>query len=155
MRTIICVICLSFSSAFAIDKVEPEDLRKIVNNVLKDTKHDSNITDALILAFAHVESGFVINATGDKGEAYGLFQFHKARWLECGGTEDNWKKSDTKTQVKIMIKALNSYCKKNIDGVEAVRWMATSHNIGHGVDEDTLYVKKIREAKKKYYIKEK
>lgn len=127
-------------------------IRAAADKVLAEVKHNSNITADLIVSFSAVESSHKKDVLGDydkkskEYKAYGLFQFHKARWIECGGTKENYRNADIETQVRIMVNALNRYCKSNRKGVECLRWMATSHNIGHGVDKETAYVKKIRKG---------
>ena len=145
MRTLVVLL---FAST-AVANIPKDNLSKIADKILKETKHNKNIDTSLIIAFAKVESSFDANASGDGGKAYGLYQFHKDRWLECGGTEKNWKNADVEIQTKIMITALNKYCKSNKKEVDYIRWMATSHNIGHGIDKETDYVKKVRKANKK------
>lgn len=96
------------------------------------------------LAIAKVESSFKPNASGDDDKAYGLFQFHHDRWLECGGTDDNWKKASIETQCRVMKTQYERAKTENI--VEFLNY----HNLGHKSKEITKYVRKIyREREKK------
>lgn len=102
----------------------------------------------ILLAFAFVESSNNPNAIGDSGLAYGKYQFHFARWVECGGTQKEWKNCSSARQDEIMlneIKKVQTLLKlpkyKEIDFIQA---LATYHNNGHIKREETSYVKKIK-----------
>ena len=102
----------------------------------------------LLLVFALVESSNNPQAIGDNGLAWGKFQFHKARWVECGGTLAEYGKASETRQDEIFLneakkveKLLKTAKYKRIDYVTA---LSTYHNNGHIKNEQTPYVKKIK-----------
>ena len=105
----------------------------------------TNIIQALLLAFAMVESSNREQIFGDNGKAWGLYQFHETRWIEFGGKESNWGKAPRKEQDQIMagylIWAQKQAKKRNVDFIQ---FAATYHNNGHFVSKETGYVRKIR-----------
>lgn len=106
-------------------------------------------TDAEIMrAFSFVESGHCMQVFGDKGLAWGKYQFHKARYAELGG--QNWGSANEQEQDRVFAKEIivvrrllqkDKY--KHIDFVTA---LATYHNNGHIRNEQTKYVLKIYKA---------
>lgn len=99
-------------------------------------------------AFSFVESSHRVQVFGDKGLAWGKYQFHKARYAELGGK--NWGSADEAEQDRVFLKEMavvrrllkkDKY--KHIDFVTA---LATYHNNGHIRNEETKYVLKIRKA---------
>lgn len=108
----------------------------------------SEIPSARILrAFSFVESSHRPQVIGDKGKAWGLYQFHLNRWLEYGGAKESYGKADAKEQTRVMLNFLDYAYKvadkKNLDRIIVA---ATMHNNGHIVNKETDYVKKIRRA---------
>lgn len=105
----------------------------------------SQTIDELLPAFAQVESSNRAQVWGDNGKAYGLYQFHLPRWLECGGTHAEFGNTSALRQTIIMRVALtryHNYAKRR--GLNFVQVAATMHNIGHYVPTETRYVKKIK-----------
>lgn len=96
-------------------------------------------TEARILdAFAMQESTRAakgIHVPGDNGKAWGIWQFHKARWKECGGDPDLWGKAEAKVQAKIMLNALRKYTRNsrwgNLTVEEKIIVAGRYHNRGH------------------------
>lgn len=125
----------------------------LCSNCLESTKpEDDRITPELITAFALVESSGREHVKGDKGKAWGLYQFHRARWEECGGNPKEWGKADKKEQTRVMINALNKYAKqykRKKPDTDFITWCATYHNNGHGRTVKTKYVKKVKTTLKK------
>ena len=98
-----------------------------------------NPQEARVLdAFAMQESSRAargIHVPGDDGKAWGVWQFHRARWQECGGALSSWGKAGAKTQARVMLAAYRKYTR-------ASRWGSLSveqrvivagryHNRGH------------------------
>jgi len=94
----------------------------------------------LMKTFALIESSNNPNAIGDGGKAYGLYQFHLARWLECGGTKENWRRATRTEQDKIMRTALTRYLARTSDLTK----IANYHNMGNPSSKVTLYTRKFR-----------
>ena len=100
--------------------------------------------EQLIKAFSRVESSDNWRAIGDrvgtKYYAYGLFQFHFARYVELGGK--NWGSAGEEEQIRVFKKEIELVRKKS--KIDFVRALATYHNLGHISNIETTYVKKIR-----------
>jgi hypothetical protein len=122
------------------------NLLVIAAGVLVTEGNPENIPPSVVVAFAMVESSGREQAVGDNGLSWGLYQFRKARWAECGGRPDDWGKAGAVEQTRVMARALTRYARnarKNAVG-DRLQWMATCHNIGHGKAVETPYVAKIR-----------
>lgn len=100
----------------------------------------------LLYAFAKVESSFNFGAIGDRGKAYGAFQFHRDRWKEVSNKK--YRSCTNKEQLDAMITAIARYEYSNNGDVEYITWIANCHNVGHGSDKQTKYVKRIKAALK-------
>lgn len=105
---------------------------------------------SLLLAFASVESSNRnLPAYHDvSGVGFGYYGFHYDRWVECGGSPATFGIATKTEQDWVMTNALHRYLRHKPVGVDPVRWVATYHNIGHGVNRETHYVQKIRKALK-------
>ena len=103
---------------------------------------------ALLMAFAQVESSHNYQAVGDGGKAYGAYQFHKARWCEAGGRPEDWGNASRLEQDRVMVNAINRYLKTKPADVDALVWITTYHNAGHGHRTPSKYTEKIRKAMK-------
>lgn len=98
-----------------------------------------NQSEARILdAFAMQESTRAakgIHVLGDNGNAWGIWQFHKARWKEHGGDPGLWGKANAKHQTKIMLNAFRAYTRKSRWGSLTVEQKiivaGRYHNRGH------------------------
>jgi hypothetical protein len=95
-------------------------------------------------AFAMQESSRAargINVPGDYNEkkdiygARGIWQFHKARWKECGGKLSEWGKASKEEQARVMLRALRKYaCKSkwgNLTAEQKIIVAGRCHNNGH------------------------
>ena len=65
--------------------------------------------ERLLRAFEVVESGGRMRVLGDRGRSFGLFQFQRSRWRECGGKPGDWGKAGADEQRRVMRIALASY----------------------------------------------
>ena len=81
----------------------------------------------LLKSFAFVESSNRPQILGDSGKAWGLFQFHKARYLELGG--NNWGSANVFEQQRVMLKEISIVRAKNKS--DLIQALATYHNLGH------------------------
>lgn len=97
----------------------------------------------LLKIFEAKESSGKEQVYGDVGKAWGLFQFHKARWVECGGKLEDYGKVGRKEQERVMKNALIRYSKfpKKFTEKEKIYWIANWHNVGHGTIKETKYAK--------------
>jgi hypothetical protein len=101
---------------------------------------------ALIKAIAQVESGNNPKVkNGDNGKAWGLYQFHKARWYEF--SREPWGKASPVEQTRTMKRALVYYLRKQSNGQkekkERITWAANFHNKGHGSFQETRYTRSV------------
>lgn len=103
---------------------------------------------AFLLAFAAVESAGNYAAVGDAGQAYGAYQFHRARWQECGGNPATFGRATAQEQDRVMRTALQRYERTRPAHIAPVVWYGNCHNVGHGRDRETAYVRKLRQALK-------
>lgn len=90
----------------------------------------------IIDAFAMQESSRAakgIHAPGDNGEAWGIWQFHKARYKELGGR--NYGKASANEQARVMLKAFRKYTRKSrwgkLSAEQQVIVAGRYHNMGH------------------------
>ncbi len=98
-----------------------------------------NSREARILdAFAMQESSRAargIHVRGDNRFAWGIWQFHRARWLECGGKPSMWGKADAKAQAHVMLAAFRKYTRTSRWGKLTVEQQVIVagryHNRGH------------------------
>lgn len=108
----------------------------------------------LLLAFALIESSHNPYAIGDNGKAKGLYQFHIARWIECGGTKENWGTPNKAIQDQIMINeimiCLKQYKHKKMweKGISPLEAITTYHNSGH-IRSGTAYTEKVSKELKR------
>ncbi len=98
-----------------------------------------NSSEARILdAFAMQESSRAakgIHVPGDNGAAFGIWQFHRARWQECGGGPDLWGDASAKSQARVMLAAFRKYTRTSRWGKLTVEQQVIVagryHNRGH------------------------
>ena len=95
----------------------------------------------LLKIFEDKESSGNPQAIGDNGKAWGLFQFHKARWIECGGKLKDYRIVGRVEQERVMKNALKKYSNfpKGLTEKQKIYWIANWHNIGHGSLKETKY----------------
>lgn len=89
-------------------------------------------------AFAMQESSRAakgIHVPGDDGRAWGIWQFHKARWEECGGDPDEWGTADAKGQTRVMLAAFRKYTRASrwgrLTDEQRIIVAGRYHNRGH------------------------
>lgn len=97
--------------------------------------------EKLARAIAQIESSNRPQVFGDNGLAWGLYQFHKARYLELGGKA--YGKADSTEQTRIILKEI-ALVDKRRGNIDLVRAIGTYHNIGSIKNLETDYVKKLR-----------
>ena len=113
--------------------------------ILAQQPHHPAVTPQVVAAFAYVESSGRVHVKGDGGSAWGLFQFHRDRWWEIGGTDAEYGSASAERQVALMIRALNRYAYAgDRRGIDPIRAMATAHNSGNVRNVETSYTRKIR-----------
>jgi hypothetical protein len=112
--------------------------KTVIAIVLSLSGNPTNEEARTLDAFAMQESTRAakgIHVPGDGGKAWGIWQFHKARWKECGGDPKLYGKADAKSQAKIMLKALRKYTRKskwgNLTVEQKIIVAGRCHNIGH------------------------
>ena len=112
--------------------------KAIIALVLLLSGNPTNDEARIIDAFAMQESSRAakgIHVLGDGGKAWGIWQFHKTRWKECGGDLKLYGKASTKYQAKIMLNALRRYTRKskwgNLTVEQKIIIAGRCHNIGH------------------------
>jgi len=94
---------------------------------------DARLVDSL----AVVESSRRTQIKGDKGAAWGLFQFHRARWEECGGAPAEWGKAGARPQIRAMLKSIRGQRRLwrkhglRLSVEQQIIWIGRHHNIGH------------------------
>lgn len=97
----------------------------------------------MLRAFRCLESSDNYAAIGDRGLAWGAYQFHRARWSECGGRADEWGRADCVAQDRVMSQALRKYMRaglrRGLCGDELLWWTANYHNVGHGLVRPRRY----------------
>lgn len=75
--------------------------------------------------------------SNDNGKAFGLFQFHRARWEECGGNPDRWGKATAAKQVTAMLSGIKKQQRRakrehwSMNEVRLVILVGRWHNTGH------------------------
>lgn len=118
---------------FAGPQLAPSQLRMCVQKAIRD-----------------VESNGDYNAVGDNGKAWGAYQFHIARWLECCGENSEWgmrstphTRQDEVAETAMLKYHANALAKKQKSEAAVVTWMANYHNLGHGSTRKTRYVQKV------------
>ena len=91
-------------------------------------------TDRLLRAFEKMESGGREQIRGDKGRSWGLYQFGRARWTECGGSSRDWGRAGRAEQTRIMRNAIRRYIASAPRGstVEQQVWHAARCHNGWG-----------------------
>ena len=77
---------------------------------------------------------------------WGGYAFGVDRWVECGGKRSQWGKAPPDVQTRVMLNAIEHYLSTKPAHVDPIVWCATFHNVGHGVNKETSYVKKLRNA---------
>ena len=85
----------------------------------------------LMRAFEDIESGGREQVRGDGGRAWGLFQFHRARWGECGGAPSDWGRAGRAEQERVMRNAIARYlrtCPRGSSIEQQVKHAARCHN---------------------------
>ncbi len=112
--------------------------KAIIALVLSLSGNPTNEEARILDAFAMQESSRAargIHVPGDGGKAWGICQFQKSRWKECGGDPKLYGKASAKYQAKIMLKALRKYTRKSRWGTLTVTQKiivaGRNHNIGH------------------------
>jgi len=101
-------------------------------------------------AFSYVESSNRVHVWGDNGKAYGLYQFHIARWMECGGKRSEFGNAPAWRQTQIFFTEINrcfdQYERKRLweNGITPTQALATYHNNGSIKGCETEYVRKIK-----------
>lgn len=101
-----------------------------------------------LAAFAQVESSnrnlppYPDGAT----RAFGYYGFHADRWAECGGRAETWGCATKAEQDAVMVNAISRALRRKPQGSDALRWVATTHNAGHGINQETPYVARLRRA---------
>ena len=105
---------------------------------------------SLLMAFAQVESSNRNLAPyhDRNGLAFGFYGFHESRWCEMGGDPAKFGKATRLEQDAVMVNAINRYLKTKPADVDALTWITTSHNAGHGHRTPSKYTEKIRKAMK-------
>jgi hypothetical protein len=83
----------------------------------------------LLAAFEQIESGGREQVFGDGGRSWGIFQFGRARWRECGGDPAQWGKASAAEQRRVMRTAILRYLADAPDGLDAkIIHAAREHN---------------------------
>jgi hypothetical protein len=133
------------ASAFATDRFSLSELRVLAAGVIASNVNPYNIPPSVIAAFAEVESSGRPFITGDHGKAWGLFQFHIGRWVECGGRRSEWGVASPARQTEVMLRAVNKYAAWGIraNAPDRLTWVANCHNLGHGSTTLTPYARKV------------
>ena len=103
---------------------------------------------ALLMAFAQVESSNrnLAPYPDRNGLAFGYFGFHESRWVEMGGDPAKFGKATRLEQDRVMVAAINRYLRSKPAGVDALTWITTAHNSGHGHRTPSKYTEKVRKA---------
>ncbi len=99
----------------------------------------SPVEARLIDAVAWRESSRDLKPKGsnDNGRAFGLYQFHKARWGECGGDLREWGVASAKVQTEVMLRSIGKVKKLakkrglRLTTEQFVICVSRYHNIGH------------------------
>ena len=104
---------------------------------------------ALLMAFAQVESSNrnLAPYPDRNGLAFGFYGFHESRWVEMGGDAAKFGNASRLEQDRVMVNAINRYLKTKPADVDAIVWITTYHNSGHGHRTPSNYTEKIRKAK--------
>ena len=120
----------------------------IYNHVSGKSRPNTLDADALLRAFAEVESGGRnLPPRWDVRQwSWGVYQFGKTRWGEAGGAPAAWGKANRAEQDRVMGLAIARYLRTKPRGVDAITWAGTFHNSGHGRRTDTAYSRKLRAA---------
>lgn len=104
-----------------------------------------NIPPSVMVAFAMQESSGREQVLGDKGQAWGLFQFHRARWQELGGKKAEWGSASAAAQMEVMYRFLTRcYTSARAQGKDPIQYSAVVHNVGHWIPDETKYVEQLR-----------
>jgi len=90
----------------------------------------NNEESKTLTAIATKESSLNSQAIGDKGKAYGYFQFHEDRWNEYE-KKIKRKRATKKEQVTVMLRVLRKKNKKSLTLEENVVRLCRYHNIGN------------------------
>ena len=103
---------------------------------------------SLLMAFAQVESSNrnLAPYPDRNGMAFGFYGFHESRWCEMGGDPAKFGNASRLEQDRVMVNAINRYLKTKPADVDALVWITTSHNAGHGHRTASKYTEKIRKA---------
>lgn len=100
----------------------------------------------LMRAFAAVESGGRSQVRGDGGASWGLYQFGRDRWRECGGRGDDWGRAPARRQHVIMRLAIREYMATMPSGLsieQRVCWIGRCHNGGKRTGAHNAYTRRL------------
>lgn len=144
------VLAFATASAEAGRRGKPLPMKELLSLATQsiselDDPHPE-LTPEIVVGFVLKESGGNPKARGDGGLAWGLGQFWLARWLECGGTREEYRRAGARRQMEVLAEALNSYFwdADDHDMKDKVRWAGNWHNAGHGRNVETKYVRDVR-----------
>lgn len=130
-RALLVALFTSAPTAVLAAPLSHTDLLVLASGVLVTEGNPENLTPTLVAAFALVESSGNPKAVGDKGKARGLYQHHLDRWLEDGGTVQNWGNATALEQTRVMVRSLTRYSRlARQAGIPRLVALAKMHNIG-------------------------
>ena len=134
------------------------ELLALATSTLAQMDHHPAVTPKLCEAICWVESSGNPNATGDKGAAYGLAQFHRATWrafaknrcpVHAGARPDHQLHAFcTDCSMRALVSEL-SYAARRVPSFKARdtqfvrRWLCRFHNAGKLDDANTVYCRKV------------
>lgn len=107
--------------------------------------------DRLLRAFAMAEStNRNLPPKWDRTQySWGVYQFGRDRWAECGGKPDDWGRAGRAEQERVMRRAIERYTaagrKRGHKGRALFNWIARSHNGGPS-PKPNAYTKRLRAA---------
>lgn len=100
--------------------------------------------DRLLRAFERMESSGRLHVRGDGNRSWGLFQFGRARWTECGGSSRDWGRAGRAEQTRIMRNAIRRYIASAPRGSsvdQQIIHAGRCHN-GFGISKKTVAMSK-------------
>lgn len=118
----------------------------MIATVFLNQPNPANVPPAVCYSFAIVESSGVNKRPywDVNGPAWGMYAFHRDRWVESGGRASEWGVATPERQTEVMLKALTKYvvrCRKA--NVPLMPGVANCHNLGSPSKVETKYVRKI------------
>lgn len=134
------------------------ELITLATSTLNSVPHHPAVTPELCAAICWVESSGNPNATGDKGAAYGLAQFHRATWrvfakrpcpVHAGARPDHQLHAFCPDcSMRALVTEL-SYAARRVPSFKARdlmfvrRWLCRFHNAGRFDDANTVYCRNV------------